>query len=347
LQESAACINDRFIDLVAKCAQIARERSMKRDAVALRALQVILSVSLMLVATFSLAGFFSASDPICELLSHWRLAWCMGLFILSLALLLAKLHKLALVGTIVLVCNAGDVLRLYLPESPALGGSALASVKLLQMNVMGDTNHDFNAAAAVISAASPDIVCLSEVNLQWIKECSVRLTNYPYHAEVSKASDGIAIFSRFPIESREIRYSKAAHRPRFYVHLLIAQSDVVVEFAHPLLPVIPYLRNEELEEIADDAKSAKVPFILAGDLNCTPWSCFFAKLLRDGELYDTEQGRGPQPSWNALWLIPLLPIDHCLTSSEFRTVSRKVGPAIGSDHFPVVVELSLTKAGAN
>lgn len=35
------------------------------------------------------------------------------------------------------------------------------------------------------------------------------------------------------------------------------------------------------------------------------------------------------------------PIDHCLVSSEFTVKNIKTGNDIGSDHLPLIIELSL------
>ncbi|MFX6880663.1 endonuclease/exonuclease/phosphatase family protein, partial [Acinetobacter baumannii] len=89
---------------------------------------------------------------------------------------------------------------------------------------------------------------------------------------------------------------------------------------HPKIPTRTALlreRNEELKEIAHDAKSSKLPIIVFGDMNCTSFSCYFTDFMQDGGLIDTEQGFGVQPSWNALLLTPILPIDHCFTSPQF------------------------------
>lgn len=305
-----------------------------------KALQIALSLLLMIVSALSLAGFFSFADQVCELLSHLRIIWIISLLCLSLALLLAKSRKFSLVAFIVLAINAADVARLYLPDKSHQTTTPAASIKLLEMNVMGEHNNDYDAALKSVFATSPDIVCFSETTPTWLHELTLGLKEYQYRAVVEQPSDGLAIFSRIALTKVETKYSKAARRPRLYANLKIAQRPLTLEFAHPLLPINPYLRNEELDELAQDAKSAGLPFILAGDLNCTPWSYYFSKLLSEGKLYDTEQGYGPQPTWNSLWLLPVLPIDHCLTSAAFHTDSRQIGPSIGSDHLPVLVQLS-------
>ena len=38
----------------------------------------------------------------------------------------------------------------------------------------------------------------------------------------------------------------------------------------------------------------------------------------------------------------LIPIDHCLYGSGLHVNAKKIGPNVGSDHYPVVVDFSST-----
>ena len=66
------------------------------------------------------------------------------------------------------------------------------------------------------------------------------------------------------------------------------------------------------------------------------------RLLAAGELKNSQRGYGLEltfPSDSS----PLVQvsIDHVLHSDGFRVVDRRLGPALGSDHLPVVVDLAL------
>ena len=39
----------------------------------------------------------------------------------------------------------------------------------------------------------------------------------------------------------------------------------------------------------------------------------------------------------------MIPIDHCLHSPGIQIVRKEIGPAVGSDHYPVVVEFALRR----
>jgi endonuclease/exonuclease/phosphatase family metal-dependent hydrolase len=58
-------------------------------------------------------------------------------------------------------------------------------------------------------------------------------------------------------------------------------------------------------------------------------------------LRDSREGFGLQNSWPAYWPWLSITIDHCLVSRDIRLIDRKVGPDIGSDHYPVLVEVGI------
>ena len=78
-----------------------------------------------------------------------------------------------------------------------------------------------------------------------------------------------------------------------------------------------------------------------GDLNITSCSPWFAELKDAGSLIDTRDGFGLQPSWPVQSPLIVIPIDHVLVSRDFQILSRRIGEDIGSDHWPVVVDLHL------
>jgi endonuclease/exonuclease/phosphatase (EEP) superfamily protein YafD len=58
-------------------------------------------------------------------------------------------------------------------------------------------------------------------------------------------------------------------------------------------------------------------------------------------LRDSQLGFGVQPSFPTFSWAIRIPIDHCLVSPEVVVLDRKLAPSVGSDHFPVMVELAL------
>ena len=309
---------------------------------------LMLVTAIFAVITFcSLAGFLSGQDEYCELLSHLRLAYCLVLPIICIAFIGLKARKLGFFAALMLILNLIPVLSLYLPPkySDTTSGSdhnnvsEQQTIKLLEMNLWGGKNQNHSAVLSLIDDTAPDIIGFSEITASWLSVLQDNLKSYHYQI-AQPLYGGIAVFSRIPFETAEVRYSGPKHRPRVVARLKLKNQNITLIFSHPLIPIHTFaLRNAEFTEIATEARTAKEPVLLAGDLNCTPWSVYFDKLKREGNLFDSEQGFGPQPSWNVV--TPLLPIDHLLTSSDFVTTKRRICSPIGSDHFAVYAEVRL------
>lgn len=142
-----------------------------------------------------------------------------------------------------------------------------------------------------------------------------------------------------------MRHFGKISRPRIAAQLDFKGQPIDVVFVHTVTPLKSRsLRNGELSVIAREAKAFKNPGIVFGDMNVTPWSASFDKLLENGGLKDSERGFGFMPTWNAKMLVSLLTIDHLLTTPHFAVRDRKVLRSVGSDHYPVLVDLALAKS---
>ncbi|MGB2680209.1 MAG: endonuclease/exonuclease/phosphatase family protein, partial [Candidatus Competibacter sp.] len=119
---------------------------------------------------------------------------------------------------------------------------------------------------------------------------------------------------------------------------------LVVVGTHPLPPMNAGLarrRNEQLASLAEFARQTPDPLVMLGDLNITPWSPYFERLLADSGLRDGRGGHGLLPTWPVGWPMLWIPIDHVLVSDDVQIRRWQTGAVIGSDHYPVIVDFQL------
>jgi endonuclease/exonuclease/phosphatase (EEP) superfamily protein YafD len=102
-------------------------------------------------------------------------------------------------------------------------------------------------------------------------------------------------------------------------------------------------RNQQLQTIASFLRPKTNPVLLLGDLNISPWSYYFEQLLTQANLRNSAYGWGVMPSWPVAFPALLIPIDHCLVSEGITIHQRRNGSAVGSDHYPVIVDFSLNR----
>jgi len=80
--------------------------------------------------------------------------------------------------------------------------------------------------------------------------------------------------------------------------------------------------------------------LVCGDLNAAPWTAPYQELRDRGRLERDDRWSPLEwtyPVWNRLLRVP---IDQCLAGPAV-SVSSRTGPAIGSDHFPLLVDVGL------
>ena len=113
--------------------------------------------------------------------------------------------------------------------------------------------------------------------------------------------------------------------------------------AHAPMSEFGFERRTELLEKSAPILANESPYrIAAGDLNTPMWSRDFHAFLTNAGLQDPRAGAGLMSSFIPLgpWL-PITPIDHILPGPKLRIVTFQSGPDIGSDHLPVLAELSV------
>jgi len=93
-------------------------------------------------------------------------------------------------------------------------------------------------------------------------------------------------------------------------------------------------------------RQPRAGLIIAGDFNLTPWSFALRRLDRRFGLERRDRGMATWPACPSpgAWVVcppPFLPIDHVYAGPAWRTVRIARGPRLGSDHYPLVVDLAL------
>jgi endonuclease/exonuclease/phosphatase (EEP) superfamily protein YafD len=93
--------------------------------------------------------------------------------------------------------------------------------------------------------------------------------------------------------------------------------------------------------VGKEAKGCKLPVIVAGDLNDVAWSYTTELFMKVSGLLDPRRGRGFYNTFNVHYWFLRWPLDHIFCSRHFQLSNLKRLPSIGSDHFPILVELQL------
>ncbi len=283
----------------------------------------------------------------CELFSHFRLQYT-GLLLLAAAGFAAG-GAWAVAG-VAAVCGTALAASVA-TRAPRPADPPRQMLRVAVLNVFY-RNHAYLRGAAFIRQAQPDLALLVEATQGWVDALRAALPDYPHVVNAVRADGhGMALLSRLPLEEVQVLALGEAGFPSIQAAVRVNGFRLSVLGTHPYSPMGPRhfaLRNDQLLAVARHAAGHDAPLLLIGDLNLSPWSPLFSALIRTAGLRDSREGFGIQPTWPAFLWPPLrIPIDHCLVSPGVVVHRRHIGPAIGSDHLPVVVDCSVgTDGGA-
>ena len=281
---------------------------------------------------------------LCELIGNFR-AYILAMLVpCSVILWCTGKRKRSLLFGAAALWSCLGVLTPYLPHTQPPQGNEV--VKIMSFNVLG-VNREYDAVIKRIEQHDPDVVTVLEYANEWSTALKRLNDRYPYRLlEPRWHGFGIAIFSKRPLSNSTatLLTKGVTDNPLLTADIEIDGRTVRLAGVHLLSPMNRFrlkIRNQQLKEIADHLSQQDIPTIVMGDFNCTPWSPFLCDFLNRLELRDSRLGFGYQASWNAERPFLMIPIDHAFVSPEIHIHSRILGEFAGSDHYPLVFEVSL------
>ena len=160
------------------------------------------------------------------------------------------------------------------------------------------------------------------------------------------------LYSRFPLVDAQVRFLVEPDIPSMTARIrLPSGADVQFYGVHPRPPRPgddTGDRDTELTLVAREIREQRRPTILAGDLNDVAWSRTSRQLQRIAALRDPRVGRGLFATFSAnlppgfRW-----PLDHVFVSDNFTLCALERPGHIGSDHFPLLVDVQLRREGSH
>jgi endonuclease/exonuclease/phosphatase (EEP) superfamily protein YafD len=281
-----------------------------------------------------------------ELFSHFRPQLAAAAALLVPALLLLRAPRAALLAGVLTAIHFSAGARGLLADEPA---PACGSDELVVVTANVEfTNPQPERLLAWLATQRADIVVLEEVTPPWAAALA-QVRDYPY-ARILPREDpyGIALLSRWPLESVEPVDLAGDGIPSLEAVVRVHGQRLHVLGLHARWPVTPdlaKLRDRALEQVAARTRAQSLPTLAAGDLNLSPDSPAFARLIEQSGLRDVFEGRGWHPTWMAGFWPLALRIDHQLVAPALCIEHAEVGPEFGSDHRPVIARYRLPAKG--
>lgn len=303
----------------------------------------MLSAAGAVVCIATVLGFCSRFGWLFDLFSHFPVQYFLGLVIVATLLLVPRQRGAAACFAIFALINLAVILPLYFGRTLQTDEHEL-TLRAMLINV-NTKSGDPTLVAKTLSEMDPQILVLEEINSRWLTDLEEVLRAYPHSCVCPREDNfGIGLFSKLPLADATVVDIGDAKAPSILANVRIGTTTIRVIATHPVPPAgasYSRLRNTQLDRIPDHVPNGGSPVLLLGDLNASPWSHHFKQLLMRTGLRDSSKGRGVQPTWPTHNPLLLIPIDHCLHSSDVMVLRKEIGPNVGSDHYPVIVDIAL------
>lgn len=303
----------------------------------------ILDAAALGLAAASLLGFLGRLFWIFDLFAHFKVQYFQICLVLIFIALWCRLYTRAVALVLLASLNYAFVLPLYFGKPVA---QETRPVRAMLMNINAG-NGNTEEVLTTIRQYVPDLLLLEEVTPAWAENLAVLNQNYPYRiAEPQAGFFGISFFSKYPLEHRAITRIGSSGVPSIITEIHLPAGVVSFIGTHPVPPVGAAgsrMRNHQLIELPAVVKEQHYPVMVIGDLNVTPFSYWFRRVISESGLKNSMKGFGFQPSWPAYMPFMRIPIDHVLHDESIVIHNRMTGGDVGSDHLPVIVDFSLGK----
>lgn len=234
----------------------------------------------------------------------------------------------------------------------ATGAQGAPRIRIMVCNVL-TPNRQADKVLALVAQYQPDVLVAVETDDWWQQQLDQLDVDYPHSLKCPQDNlYGMHVYSRLPISDAEIQYLVDPKIPSMHMQLQMEQGPQInLHCLHPMPPSptendYSRDRDAELVLVGKSVEGSQQPVIVTGDLNDVAWSTTTRLFLKISGLLDPRRGRGMFNTFHASLPFMRWPLDHVFHSGDFVLAGIQRLPYVGSDHFPMLVELAyLPKKG--
>ncbi len=239
---------------------------------------------------------------------------------------------------------AMNILTLYVPGwQPARGDTVL---RVMSLNIRYD-NQQMDQLHQLIRDVDPDVICVAEMTPRQVAQLAAMGTEFPYSSQHRHLPCGNVIFSKYSMNDVPVWTGNLASNwlPMTVVQIQVEGQSVILVHAHLTSPTSMNRWNKREKQISQlhelvETLDRHPHIVMVGDFNATTHCYSLWQLLEQTRMRDSRRGFGLQNSWPS-WFWPLrICIDHVFVSQHVHVHDRRVEQNVGSDHLPVVADLS-------
>ena len=239
-------------------------------------------------------------------------------------------------------------------------------IRLMTFNI-SYTNpvSNFENIREMILSENPDVIQFQEVSPKMQDKLKSLKSLFPYNTGLDKP---LIFFSSIILSKHPLKNIKVVNDYIVKTNVILDETELTIIGTHLPAPLNSLLFNlysdlqlkftnaartqtlpianldiaiKQMQNLKTLADNTNQNLIIMGDLNMTPTSKRFTNFLKDTNLYTYVSYKSPTFTWPAF--VPSflgIQIDHVLFSKTFKMIGKKPTNHFGSDHRPLIVDLS-------
>ena len=304
---------------------------------------VVVLVGLLAIVT--VAGFLDRISWVFEPATVFRRQYVVLLLVVALLALALRQWYLVVAAIALAVVNVVAIAP-WQDGPRSAASSADPTLRIVAFNVRSG-NHRYDELAQLIARLRPDVLGLVELTPGWAhaaESASSRVR--PRRFVVRRGAYGMGLLTAATPTAISARRFPADGPVVLIAHFNIRDRPLTFVLVHVHTPFAGSVHERELRALAAARPSLGSRLIVCGDFNTVSWATQFRDFSRSAGLTDVFRGAWHAYSWPSWSRLLGVPLDHCLISGGLAVRERHFGPSIGSDHFPLVVDVAILGAQA-
>lgn len=282
-----------------------------------------------------------------ELFTHFISMYALGAAVLTIFYFWRKRPKRFFISFTYLIITFSIIAPYVLPNSIVRARTSQSEITVIFANTHY-SSVSVGELAALIKQRQPSFVFLAELREPQFAELRAQLPEYSGNLIPGGPDPWVHAISYLSLTELGDSSEAVVRFDNMSPGLVVTNEnfpDLQLQALHIFPPRSKRtvdLRDLALENTAAFASNEE-NLVVMGDLNITPFSPPFGKLLEDSLLTDARVGSGSFGTWPTnLPTFVTIPIDHALWKGAWRVCNLERGPDVGSDHFPLIMQLCYT-----
>ena len=280
----------------------------------------------------SIISLFAKWHYLADLFTHFRIQYLICASLALFYFILIQDKKWLTLSILTLLLNTFFILSVYEKYEPVKFTSQYRNSKILFYNVLS-SNKNFDQVLNYLLNSNAEIIALAELTPEWATKLEPLKEHYPYHSIHPQHDNfGIAVYSHIKGKVDKIYLDSS-----FVPSLLFHSDDLSLLATHPIPPVGTQnflSRNEHFKAISKLSSEHK-NFVVIGDLNCSVFSPFLQDFKHEAKLKLAPKFSAIKGTWSTTIPLLITNLDHILVSSKINISDHRIGPHLGSDHWPI------------